>query len=186
MKLLQFIKSVLLKLLAVGIILMLTLSGGCGVISSNNSQKEEILEEVFDPLIYPDDIDLDKELFSLDNGESSSGYIYTPEIDTLRNAAESADTSVTESSSDLTMEPIWVYQIEVFSSGSRQEVIKKKEEIQRRIELPVSIIFEAPFYRIRVGNLPSIQEAEDLRNKFKRMGFKSAFWVRTSVEIKKE
>ena len=84
------------------------------------------------------------------------------------------------------MKPIWVYQIEVFSSGSRQEVIKKKEEIQRRIELPVSIIFEAPFYRIRIGKLPSIQEAEDLRNKFKRMGYKSAFWVRTSIEIKKE
>ena len=184
MKVLQLFKSVLLKFLAASIIVLLIMSCGCGFISGNKTKKDEISGEVFDPLMYPDDIDLDKELFPVDRGESSSGYRYTPGIEILRNAAGSADTSAASSSSDVIIE--WVYQIEVFSSGSRQEVLKKKEEIQRRIELPVSIIFEAPFYRIRIGNLPSIQEAEDLRNKFKRMGYKSAFWVRTSVKTKKK
>ncbi len=164
----------------VGLCLMVLVFIGCSFVGFHKTTQDTPEKETFDPLIYPDDIDLDAELFPGEKTISTSGYRYTPMSDSLRDWISEPDTA--GAMEDTTKPRKWIYQIEVFSSPSRQEVMAKKDEVQRRVEYPVTIVFEAPFYRVRVGNLATIYEAETLRSGLKKMGYRSAFWVRRSPE----
>ncbi len=153
---------------------------GCSFAGFRKTTQDTVEKETFDPLIYPDDIELEAELFPEEKTVSPSGYRYTPVGDTLQELFSEPDTTGT--SDTITKHRKWIYQIEVFSSPSRQEVMTKKNEVQGRVEYPVSVVFEAPFYRVRVGNLGTIHEAEVLRTELKKMGYSSAFWVRKFLE----
>ena len=164
----------------VGVILMVLVLTGCSLMGLRKTAQDIHVEEVFDPLIYPDDIDLEAELFPGEKTISPSGYRYTPMGDSLTERFSEPDTTGVR---EATAKPRkWIYQIEIFSSSSRQEVMAKRDEVQGLVEYSVSVVFEAPFYRVRVGNLRTIQEAEAIRIEMKRMGYRSAFWVRRSLE----
>lgn len=59
---------------------------------------------------------------------------------------------------------------------------KAKEDFEKK-GYKVYLIFEAPFYKLRVGDFTDRNDAENLRSLAKSLGYKSAFVVRSKVKV---
>jgi cell division protein FtsN len=66
-------------------------------------------------------------------------------------------------------------QIGIFEE--RKSADKCREEALSKVSLNVYIEFEAPFYRVRVGDFKDKKEAEKYVKVMQENGFKGAFWV---------
>ena len=53
--------------------------------------------------------------------------------------------------------------------------------IETKINEKVYIVYEAPFFKVRVGDFTELKEAEDYVKYLKSIGFKSAWWIRTTI-----
>jgi hypothetical protein len=70
------------------------------------------------------------------------------------------------------------YRIQVFSSSKRQKVLKKKSELQQQYpDYDYQLIYEAPYFKLRVGNYQDIWEAKRVRHKLSEE-IKNAFIVK--------
>jgi len=48
------------------------------------------------------------------------------------------------------------------------------------------LVFESPQYKVRIGNVTTRSEAEEIRNMAKDYGYKGAFIVRSKVTVPKQ
>ncbi len=78
------------------------------------------------------------------------------------------------------------FRIQVFAGRDIQAATmaetKAKEDFEKK-GLKVYLIFEAPFYKVRVGDFTDRNEAENARDLAKRLGYKSAFVARSKVKV---
>jgi hypothetical protein len=70
------------------------------------------------------------------------------------------------------------FSVQLFASKSNEEAENFKLEVEPMFDEIVSIDYKAPYYKVRVGETPTLEEGEALLDNVKRMGFKNAWLVR--------
>jgi hypothetical protein len=80
--------------------------------------------------------------------------------DTGREADEARKTKVTQG-----------YRIQVYATTDFKDAERKKEDLMATLEEPVYVIYEAPYYKLRVGNFTDEISAKNLKRKLTDMGY---------------
>lgn len=73
------------------------------------------------------------------------------------------------------------YRVQVLATRFYEKADSLREALVERYENEVYIDFEAPNYKVRVGNCPVRNEAEVLQKELIQQGFSSAWIIRTRV-----
>ncbi len=77
------------------------------------------------------------------------------------------------------------YRIQVINTSDRNAAISAKTKIyQLYPELKAYLLYQAPYFRLRVGNFKDKEDAEEYRKSLSREFPNSVFLVRDTVEIK--
>ncbi len=133
------------------------------------SQKP-VLEEQFNPLSLQDD-DIWEEL--------KQPAPAAPET-TLAGPNRQA---VTDTSQIEQPQYIQGFRIQIFASPDRQMALEVKQRAELFLEEDLYLEFEAPYYKVRVGDCLSFAEAETLLKKIRKKGYSDAFRVRTTIKL---
>ena len=70
------------------------------------------------------------------------------------------------------------FSVQLFASKSNEEAEDFKLEVESLFDEMVTIDYKAPYYKVRVGETPTLTEGEELLEKVKQLGFKNAWLVR--------
>ena len=77
------------------------------------------------------------------------------------------------------------YRLQVINTSDRNAAIAAKTKgYQLYPELKAYLLYQAPYFRLRVGNFTDKDEAEDYRKSLSREFPNSVFLVRDTVEVK--
>jgi hypothetical protein len=77
------------------------------------------------------------------------------------------------------------YRIQVINTSDRNAAIKAKTKIYQLFpELKAYLLYQSPYFRLRVGNFKDQEEAEDYRKALSKEFPNSVFLVRDIVEVK--
>jgi SPOR domain len=77
------------------------------------------------------------------------------------------------------------YRLQVINTSDRNAAISAKTKIyQLYPELKAYLLYQAPYFRLRVGNFKDKDEAEDYRKSLSKEFPNSVFLVRDTVEVK--
>lgn len=130
-------------------------------------------DETFDPLSLDDD-----DIVIEPSAKMTSKPAEQPSPD---QPADIAQKSVVEHETD-------GWRVQIFVSNNFENATVKQEQAKIQFEArghKVYLIFEAPYYKIRVGDLTERNLAEDLRDEAREMGYNQAFLVPGKVIVKK-
>lgn len=64
---------------------------------------------------------------------------------------------------------LYVVQIDVYDTQAAEEA--DAERLRELSDVPVSIVYLAPFYRLRAGSFTDREDAEKAVRRFRKMGF---------------
>ena len=84
--------------------------------------------------------------------------------------------------SDLEINLVKGYRVQIVISQNEEELQNLKNEIQKSINEKIYIIFELPNYKLRVGNFLNRKEAENFQKKIVKLGYRTAWVVPTIIE----
>ncbi|MCR4438847.1 MAG: SPOR domain-containing protein [bacterium] len=73
------------------------------------------------------------------------------------------------------------YRVQIISTPFEEVAREVRKEAVLKFEEPVYMVFDAPYYKVRVGDCLSRFEAEELQQKAIEKGFGQAWVVRTMV-----
>ena len=76
------------------------------------------------------------------------------------------------------------FKIQILAGTQEQQVKKEKSTLAVKVPLPLSISFEAPYYKLFAGDFAQHSEAEAWCSQLKDMGYKDAWIVRTAASQK--
>ena len=93
--------------------------------------------------------------------------------DTKVNAVKSLDSNITE---------IEGFRVQVFATQDRNRADQLQRELVLKFDEKVYIIFEAPNYKLRVGDFLDRENAEILRMRLVSLDFPSSWIVRTRIQ----
>ena len=93
--------------------------------------------------------------------------------DTKVNAVKSLDSNITE---------IEGFRVQVFATQDRNRADQLQRELVLKFDEKVYIIFEAPNYKLRVGDFLDRENAEILRMRLVSSDFPSSWIVRTRIQ----
>ena len=78
------------------------------------------------------------------------------------------------------------YRVQILSTDSFDEADNLKLDIHSRLQAtPVYVVFESPYYKVRVGDVVESNHAYDLSDKLKQVGYKTTLVVQDSVLVTK-
>lgn len=77
-----------------------------------------------------------------------------------------------------------VYRIQLFTAKEYGPAIREKNIAIEVFDKPVTMDYEVPYYKIRVGNFVSRYEAEEYLPAAREAGYKTAWVVRAYVNVK--
>lgn len=120
----------------------------------------------------------------------SSGPVHLTFLDTLNRGNEiglkisdSERASMPVSNTAMNQnESVIRYKIQLFASSQIETVRDQKREMEEKIDLPLSISFEAPYYKLLAGNFTQRASAEDNLKKLKKLGYTDA-WIITTKSV---
>ena len=84
------------------------------------------------------------------------------------------------------------YRVQIYSSNhqqlAKQEAIRLEKDMQSKLDMPIYVSYVPPFWKVRVGDFATYQEAQEYKNNFVRqfpelMG--DTYVVRDQVTIKR-
>ncbi len=74
------------------------------------------------------------------------------------------------------------YRVQILSTDNFDEADNLKLDVHTRLKTtPVYVVFESPYYKVRVGDITESNHAYDLSDKLKQLGYKNALIVQDSV-----
>jgi hypothetical protein len=77
------------------------------------------------------------------------------------------------------------YRVQLYA-GREQGVARKVETAAKEsLNLPVYLLYEAPQYKVRIGNFATREEAAQICSRLRREGFPDAWVVRSTVTLQK-
>lgn len=79
------------------------------------------------------------------------------------------------------------YRLLVINTSKRDEAVEAKSKVYTHFpELKSYLIYQSPYYKLKVGNFKERKEAEDYMNKLLRYFPKGVFIMNDTIEIKLE
>lgn len=106
-----------------------------------------------------------------------------PEVENPNNPAAEQSTEETAKET-VTEQP--GYRVQIAALSNQDEAMQiKKEAMLKFADQGVYLIFDPPFYKIRVGDFVSRYDAEKLQQQAIQLGYKDAWIVRTRVKVRK-
>ncbi len=169
---------------------MILVASGCASIDTafrTNDHKSGIDE--IDPFDYGDEfvnagrIKTDRTPGGGDRKSGAQGRIETGESETTMPGEANAGRSQKSESTFFT-DPSWnnaPYQIQVGVYENRDNADAMVRRIKSQFDLPVDIIYNPPFYRVRVGHFTDKSEAEKYVHLIRNKGFTDARWVHANI-----
>lgn len=137
------------------------------------SSSSKNYDESFDPLsLNDDDIVIEPKPLSKSPAVPST-------------SASEGKTAVTSTSPESKIDVIPGYRVQIFTTSDINKADEFKNSVQSKFQADVYRVYEAPYYRIRVGDCVNRDEAEKLREEAQQKGFRDAWIVRDQVFIKK-
>jgi len=76
------------------------------------------------------------------------------------------------------------FRVQVLATRSRENADRLKDDLTPLYSEEIYIVFEAPNYKVRIGNFIDRRHAEDLRQKLVNKGYPSSWIIRTRIEPK--
>lgn len=73
------------------------------------------------------------------------------------------------------------FRIQVLATTQEQQARQEKGALAAKTGLPVSIVFEQPYYKLFAGEFTQRAEAENNLAQMKRMGYNDAWIVRSAI-----
>jgi len=70
------------------------------------------------------------------------------------------------------------FSVHLFASKSSEEAEQFQQDVESLFDEIVVTDYRAPYYKVRVGEIPTLEEGEALLDKVKGMGFPNAWLVR--------
>ncbi|RKZ24664.1 hypothetical protein DRQ26_07100 [bacterium] len=80
----------------------------------------------------------------------------------------------------------WGYKIQIYISLQQEDAQNVAETAQNKLDEKVTVEFDPPYYKVRIGNCVTSEEAEELLEKVKRIGYPDAWIVRAKIISVKE
>lgn len=68
------------------------------------------------------------------------------------------------------------YRIQVFASSQAEKTKEYKKKLEKQFAVPMTIVFEAPHYKLYAGDFSKRTDADTLLLKIKKLGYQDA-WV---------
>ena len=136
--------------------------------STDTEKKNEVVED-FDITQYETEIDIEAPPISTGKVPPDVWYEYsTSSTDSLRKIIGTTDG----------------YRVQVLSTDDIDEANLVRAEIyEKTSRKEVYVIFEPPFYKVKVGDFTSKTEAEDLRFKLNQLGYTESKVVQETVNL---
>ena len=76
------------------------------------------------------------------------------------------------------------FRIQVFETSSSEKANNVFKKYKKKMDDSLYVIFDAPLYKIQYGNFSKKYEAENVKKKLSRKGFKNIWIVRSRIEQK--
>ena len=74
------------------------------------------------------------------------------------------------------------YRLQIFESSSVEDANRTLRKFQRSLKDSVYMVFEAPLYKLRLGNFVTKKEAEKQKENLNKKGYKNIWIVRSRIE----
>ena len=74
------------------------------------------------------------------------------------------------------------YRLQIFESSSVEEANRTLRKFERSLKDSVYMVFEAPLYKLRLGNFVTKKEAEKQKENLNKKGYKNIWIVRSRIE----
>ena len=74
------------------------------------------------------------------------------------------------------------YRVQVLATRDRFKAEKLQSDLEELFEYKIYVIFEAPNYKVRIGDFIDRQKAEKFRKQLSSNGYSSAWIIRTKIE----
>jgi hypothetical protein len=165
-------------ILLFGILLLLSVALGCTPAPPIEEEQGEELAKVegdFDPLAQ----DRKRPIVVSNEGQDSETPETPPE-----------DKQIPETQEDLVSPvPPGVtkgYRVQIFLSDKLREAAQVLAEARGKFEEEVYLEYDAPYYKIRVGDCETEMEGQDLLKVALRLGYRDAWLVRTVISAPEE
>jgi cell division septation protein DedD len=172
--------------IGVFIICALILNTGCGMSGVALPNRQSAAEDI-DPFEYGDEFAGKAAIKDSTRGsvEAKSKTVAVPlkqekKIQTTDVSRTEEKTPVNTASSAQSTNS-FEYRVQIGIFEDRKSADKCREEALSKVAMNVYIEFEAPFYRVRVGDFKTRKEAEMNVKVMQDYGFKGAFWVIKNV-----
>ena len=118
---------------------------------------------------------------TLDDDDTTPSESVKPEV---REAEEKPDVSPDTTGAE-EFDQVQGYRIQIFLSSNLENVQKIMEEASEIFTEKAYMKYDAPYYKVRIGDCLTRREADLLREKAVRHGYRDAWVVRTLVNIPK-
>jgi len=166
--------------------LILTLPGcSIGTMESREQKLNELVNSI-DPFDFGDeflhDTTKSKDSESTENSSikvNSNTRIHT-DTDSSSYKNKQLRDSMTTPYSDLTVDGFG-YRVQIGAFENKENAEEVKKFASSKTDLPIYVVYIAPFYRVRVGNFTENSEAEKCVKLLKDKGFSDARWVHTQI-----
>jgi hypothetical protein len=137
--------------------------------NEQNEEDEGQIKEDFDITPYKTEIDLESEELPTGKLPSDVWYQYDENSNELqKNVAGTTDG----------------FRVQVIATDNIEEANQTRSEIySKTTNKEIYINFEPPFYKVKVGDFTSRQDAEDLKFMLNQLGFKEARIVQETVNL---
>ena len=80
-------------------------------------------------------------------------------------------------------EPVYGYRVQIGIDKDKARMEQLAERAEKKVDHAVYLEFEAPFYRVRVGDFRLRSEAEHCVKILKDSGFKDSLWVMSEIIV---
>jgi cell division septation protein DedD len=75
------------------------------------------------------------------------------------------------------------YRVQIGIDDNKERMENLVQYARSRVDYPVYLEFEPPFYRVRVGDFRTREEAEQCVRRLKSDGFENALWVMSAINV---
>ncbi len=115
--------------------------------------------------------------------EEAAGPSSAPDVGQTPEAARSPSTGLAAGDNGGSRQ---VWRVQIFASEDLQLAGRKGKEAAERLQVRAHLEFEAPYYKVRLGDFATEEEAQALREQAIRTGYPGAFRTRCVADISQD
>ena len=170
-------------------IFVLTLSGcSIGIMESREQKLNELVNSI-DPFDFGDEF-IENTTKGKDSNtaegilikDNSGSGIHTDTNSSGHENEQKLRDNTTIPYTDITVNRFG-YRVQIGAFEYKENADRMKEFARLKIDLPVYVVYIAPFYRVRIGDFTDKSEAEKCVKFLKDNSFSDARWVHTQINI---